>query len=151
MKMSIFCIHSSRLLLSIILLFIKQRKQVIAVKYLFCKFLKRKCSQMKILKLLFFAKFHCASDDIFFKFLWSKLNFLQEKQTSIWSLAQFATKYGYDGKGYLQHSIYKIDLSQTNSNPKSFYTDSSGGSTWEWYRKWYCHRWCGNYCRYSRN
>ena len=32
-----------------------------------------------------FCNFHCASDDIILKFLWSKLNFLQEKQTSIWT------------------------------------------------------------------
>ena len=83
MLLSFFCIHGSRLLLSIILLFIEQRKQVIVVKCLFCKILKRKCSQTKILKLLSFAKFHCASDDIFLKFLWSKLNFLQAKKTSI--------------------------------------------------------------------
>ena len=48
MKMSFFCIHGSVLLLSIILLFIKQRKQVIAVKCLFYKILKRKYSQKKI-------------------------------------------------------------------------------------------------------
>ena len=69
MKMSFFCIHGSRLLLLIILLFIEQRKQVIAVKRLFCKTLKRKCSQTKILRLLSFAKSHCASDDIFLKIL----------------------------------------------------------------------------------
>ena len=68
---------------------IKQRKQVIAVKCLFCKILKRKCSQMKILKLLPFAKFHCASANIFLKFLRSKLYFLQEKQTSIWTKKSF--------------------------------------------------------------
>ena len=87
--MSFFCICGSRLLLLIILLFIKQRKQGIAVKCLFCKILKRKSSQMKILKLLSFAKFHRASDDIFLKFLWSKLNFLQKKQTSIWTKKSF--------------------------------------------------------------
>ena len=81
--MSFFCIHNSRLLLSIILLFIEQRKQWIAVKCLFCKILKRKLAQTKILKLLSIAKFHCASDDIFLKFLWSKLNFLQAKKTSM--------------------------------------------------------------------
>ena len=83
--MSFFCIHGSRLLLLIILLFIEQRKQVIAVKCLICKILKRKCFQTKILKLLSFAKLHCASNDIFLKFLRSKLNFLQAKKTSIWS------------------------------------------------------------------
>ena len=81
--MSFLCIHGSRLLLLIILLFIEQRKQVIALKCLFCKILKRKCSQMKIPKLRSFAKFHCASDDTFLKFLRSKLNFLQAKKTSI--------------------------------------------------------------------
>ena len=69
MKMSFFFIHGSRLLLLTILLFFKQRKEVIAVKFLFCKILKRKYSQMKILKLLSFETFHCASDDIFLKFL----------------------------------------------------------------------------------
>ena len=39
-KMSFFCFHGSRLLLLIILLFIEQSKQVIAVKCLFCKILK---------------------------------------------------------------------------------------------------------------
>ena len=43
----------------------------------------KKMFQMKILILLSFAKFHCASDDIFLKFLWSKLNFLQAKKISI--------------------------------------------------------------------
>ena len=38
--MSFFCILGSRLLLLIILLFVKQRKQVIAVKCLFCQILK---------------------------------------------------------------------------------------------------------------
>ena len=61
------------------------RKQVIAVKCQFCKIFKRKSSQVKILKLLSFAKFNCAFDDIFLKFLWSKLNFLEENQTSIWT------------------------------------------------------------------
>ena len=40
---------------------------MIAVTCLFCKILKRECSKMKILKLLSFANFHCASDDIFLK------------------------------------------------------------------------------------
>ena len=40
--MSLFCIHGSRLLLLIILLFIKQRRQLIAVKCLFSKLFKRK-------------------------------------------------------------------------------------------------------------
>ena len=37
---------------------------------------------MKNLKLLFFAKFCCASNDIVFKVLWSKFNFLQVKQAT---------------------------------------------------------------------
>ena len=37
---------------------------------------------MKNLTLLFFVKFFCASNDIFFKVLWSKFNFLQVKQTT---------------------------------------------------------------------
>ena len=67
MKRSFFCIHDSRLLLLIMLLLVKQRKQVIAVKYLFCKILKRRYSQMKILKLLSFAKIRCAADEFFSK------------------------------------------------------------------------------------
>ena len=78
--MSFFCIHGSGLLLLIILLFIKQRKQVIAVKCLFCKIHKRKCFQMKILKLLSFGKFHCPSYGIFFKPLTSKLNFYRRNR-----------------------------------------------------------------------
>ena len=72
---------------------IKQRKQVIAVKCLFCKILERKCSQMKILKLLSFAKFNCASDGIFLKPLWSNLNYLQEKQASIWTKKSFDVEF----------------------------------------------------------
>ena len=41
---------------------------------------------MKVMKLLSFVKFCCASNGIFLKFLCSKLNFLQAKlQTSIWT------------------------------------------------------------------
>ena len=58
-------------------LFIEQRRQVIAVETLFWEILKRTCIQMENLKLLFFTKFRCASDDIFLKFLWSRLNFPQ--------------------------------------------------------------------------
>ena len=84
MKMSFFCIHGFRLLLLIILLFIKQRKQVIAVNCLFCKMLKRKCSQTKILKLLSFAKFHCASNDICLRFLRSSWTFYRRKRHQYW-------------------------------------------------------------------
>ena len=45
---------------------------------------------MKILKLLSFVKFYCASNDIFLKLLWSKLNFLQEKLRSIWTKISFS-------------------------------------------------------------
>ena len=57
------------------------------------RILKRKCSQIKILKLLSFAKFNCASDGIFLKLLWSKLNFLQEKQASIWTKKSFHVEF----------------------------------------------------------
>ena len=89
MKMSFFCIHGSRPLLLIILLFIEHRKQVTAVKCLFWKLHIRKCTQMKFLKLPSFEKFLCASNDIFLKFLWSNLTYLQEKQTSIWTIKSF--------------------------------------------------------------
>ena len=72
------CIHSNRKALLIIILFLRQRRQVIDVKILFCKFLK-----MINLKLLSFAKFCCASTDIFLKFLCSKFKFSTGQQNSI--------------------------------------------------------------------
>ena len=125
MNMSFFCIHGSRLLLLIILLFVKQRKQVIAVRCLFCKILKRRCSQMKILKLLSFAKFYCASDDIFLKFLWSKLNSRNRHQSgqkthSTLILCNFLNRVHTQlpilrQLQYLTDTFWKIQTNRTNT------------------------------------
>ena len=43
---------------------------------------KKNVLKWKISHCYFFVKFCCASNDIFFKVLWSKFNFLQVKQTT---------------------------------------------------------------------
>ena len=97
MKRSFFCINSKRLLLLIFLF-------VIADEFVFCKIVKKKENVLK------------------WKFWKMEFNFLQEKQTSLWTKSvflQFLQYSAYSTKNwrqlqYVTNTLWKIETNHTN-------------------------------------